>query len=364
MRLPFDLLLPRIEALEHQIEREQRAVLAGQPAATQAVLTVAADPGLRQGIDSLTRAWLRLSNDLSVLAARVPEVARQAVDERVAALERAATATEARAAVERLSGTVETLARQSRLLHDEVAARDAAVAGPRERIARPPPRAARERAELARRERRLEPRHGARDGAQAARPRILSPGKVAAARAAGGPRLYLGRGDAAPPGYINVDCVNVDRIDPETGARGIDVIADAGALPFEPGSVEEIVCADLVEHLPRRETARRLLPYWRGLLRPGGTLRAITPDGAAMLAACADGGHGLDELRDRLFGGQDGEADIQHTMFTPETLTRLVERAGFAQAAVPARGRRNGGCLEFELVARAPGGDAAADGAR
>ena len=41
---------------------------------------------------------------------------------------------------------------------------------------------------------------------------------------------------------------------------GVDVVAKAGDLPFEPGSVDEIYSAHLLEHFPQEAMRRRLLP--------------------------------------------------------------------------------------------------------
>jgi hypothetical protein len=71
------------------------------------------------------------------------------------------------------------------------------------------------------------------------------------ARAAGGVRLHLG---AAPrDGYTHI-------------ATGFD------ALPFGPGQVDEIVVE--AGRLAADEQ-QKLLPYWMGLLKPGGTFRAV-----------------------------------------------------------------------------------------
>ena len=131
-------------------------------------------------------------------------------------------------------------------------------------------------------------------------------------------------------------------------------MAEAGELPFEPGSVDEIASAHLVEHFPQEEMRRRLLPHWRNLLKPGGRLRAVTPDGEAMLGGLAAGSYGFEDFREVLFGGQEYQGDFHYNLFTPDSLRRLVEEAGFTSVDVPVRGRRNGQCFEFELVAQTP----------
>jgi hypothetical protein len=83
-------------------------------------------------------------------------------------------------------------------------------------------------------------------------------------------------------------------------------------------------------------------------------LRAVTPDGAAMLSGVADGSYSFADFREVLFGGQDYEGDFHFNLLTPDSLRQLAEEAGFEAVEVPVQGRRNGQCFEFELIARVP----------
>jgi predicted SAM-dependent methyltransferase len=176
--------------------------------------------------------------------------------------------------------------------------------------------------------------------------RILSAGKIAAARANGALRLNLGCGHIVMPDYVNVDMRELP---------GVDVVAEAGDLPFERGGVDEIFSAHLLEHFPQEAMRRRLLPYWRDMLRPGGTFRAVTPDAAAMLAGAGAGTYDFEEFREVVFGAQDYAGDYHYNLFTPDSLRGLLEEAGFADITVPVVGRRNGKCFEFEISARRAG---------
>lgn len=146
------------------------------------------------------------------------------------------------------------------------------------------------------------------------------------------------------------DYVNVDRRD----LPSVDLLAEANDLPFEVDSVEEIYSAHLLEHFPQEQLRRDVLPYWRSLLHPGGTLRAVVPDAEAMLRQYADGGLPLEDLREVTFGAQDYDGDFHYNMFTPDSLAELLREAGFVDVRCLARGRRNGKCLEFEVSATKP----------
>jgi hypothetical protein len=174
--------------------------------------------------------------------------------------------------------------------------------------------------------------------------RIVAPEKVAAARQFG-LKLNLGCGHLPVEGYVNVD---------RRELPGVDVVADVGDLPFEEGGVQEISSAHLLEHFPQEILRRRLLPFWRTLLMPGGAFRAVVPDGEAMLAGIAGGTYSFSHFREVLFGAQDYDGDFHFNLFTPDSLRGLLEEAGFKDIRVNARARPNGTCFEFEVSAVKP----------
>jgi hypothetical protein len=175
-------------------------------------------------------------------------------------------------------------------------------------------------------------------------PKIVAPQKVAAASQLG-LKLNLGCGHIPLDGYVNVD---------RRELAGVDVVAEVGDLPFEEGAVQEISSAHLLEHFPQELLRRRLLPFWRTLLMPGGTFRAVVPDGEAMLAGVAAGNYSFSDFREVLFGAQDYDGDFHFNLFTPASLCALLEEAGFKDTRVNARARRNGKCFEFEVCGIKP----------
>lgn len=201
-----------------------------------------------------------------------------------------------------------------------------------------------ERSERVRSELFFELRHGGHEqGVVDAQvePKILDPEKVDRMR--GEWRLNLGCGAYPVDGYLNVDVREID------GA--VDVVADLGRLPFEPGSVAEIFSSHVLEHFPEEEMTRRLLPYWVSLLQPDGVFRAVVPDAEAMLRSWGEGRLSFDDLRTVTFGGQEYDGDFHFTMFTADSLTAQLRKAGLDDVEVVATGRRNGLCLELELRA-------------
>lgn len=171
--------------------------------------------------------------------------------------------------------------------------------------------------------------------------RIVSPEKLERARSTG-LRVNLGCGHLPLEDYLNVD---------QRELPGVDIVADAGALPFEASSVQEIFSAHVLEHFPQ-QYLRKLLPYWCGLLAPKGTFRAVVPDGEAMLAGIANGSYQFEHFREVLFGAQEYDGDFHFNLLTPDSLTELLKEAGFDEIAVPVRGRKNDICFEFEISAK------------
>lgn len=176
-------------------------------------------------------------------------------------------------------------------------------------------------------------------------PRLIAADKLADQRRAGAIRLNLGCGHKPLPEYLNVD---------RRKLPGVDLVADVDHLPFEPGEIREIHAAHLLEHFPEEYLRRRLLPYWRELLAPGGTLRLIVPDAEAMITAWTRGELDFPTLRLITFGAQDYEGDFHYTMFTPDTLCQLLIEQGFPHPTILARARPNGLCLECDVEATKP----------
>jgi hypothetical protein len=303
----------------------------------------AAVDNLSGTVDNLTRTWLRLQNEVSRLASSAQESA--SIPAQVSALAaqlqaREAVSTDAQNKISALEARLRTVEQQ---WQEDIDGRGRRVDDTLRLLLN--------RVEFVRRELLFELRYGAGDKAppymphREVRSRILVPAKVEGARASGALRLNIGCGHVPEPDFINVDMRELPNV---------DVLAEATALPFDTGSVDEIYSAHLVEHFPQEELRCRLLLHWRDLLKPGGRLRAITLDGEAMLAGVAQGLFSFENFREVLFGSQDHKGDFPYNLLTPDGFRRIVEEAGFVDIGIPVRGRRNGRCFEFELTARLP----------
>lgn len=79
-------------------------------------------------------------------------------------------------------------------------------------------------------------------------------------------RLNIGCGEKRIEGFIGVD------LNPSA-----DVVSDIRVLPFEDGSVDEIMAIHVLEHIYRWEV-EDTLREWRRVLKPGGLLALELPD--------------------------------------------------------------------------------------
>ncbi|AQQ27424.1 DUF4214 domain-containing protein [Burkholderia cenocepacia] len=171
--------------------------------------------------------------------------------------------------------------------------------------------------------------------------RIINTAKVEEARVTG-LKLNVGCGHIPLADHVNVDSRELP---------GVDIVAEATGLPFGNGEVSVLRAAHLIEHFPQEQLRREVLPYWRSILKSGGTLHVIVPDAEHMFAEYYRGTYPYEHFRTVLFGGQDYGGDFHYNMLMPDQLSMLLREAGFETVRWLARGRKNGLCFEMELEA-------------
>jgi predicted SAM-dependent methyltransferase len=142
-------------------------------------------------------------------------------------------------------------------------------------------------------------------------------------------KLNLGCGLDLREGYVNVDL---------NSWHHPDVLADVRDLAFLPAlHYDEVLAQDVLEHLPRSETAR-ILAHWNRPLRLGGTIVLRVPSVLAiadlMRRAENQSAARQEELLKFLFGTQAYTGDFHYTSFTPLLLRAYLEAAGFAVRSI------------------------------
>jgi predicted SAM-dependent methyltransferase len=174
---------------------------------------------------------------------------------------------------------------------------------------------------------------------------VINPEKIEQALQQEQVKLNLGCGHIPLDGFLNVD----RRVLP-----GVDIVAEIDDIPFDSKTVDQIHSEHCLEHFPEEEMKRKLFPYFFSLLRPGGVFSGVVPDFEAMIVAYRDDQLEYSAFREVVFGSQDYEGDFHYNMFTPDSITLLLEEAGFAEVKILESGRKNGMCLEFEFTSVKP----------
>jgi glycogen synthase len=158
-------------------------------------------------------------------------------------------------------------------------------------------------------------------------------------------RLNIGCGHIPLADYVNVD---------QRDLPGVDIVADALAIPVDVGSIAEIYSSHLLEHFSVEDLRRGVLPYWKGLLKPGGCIRAVVPDAERMLEGLQLGEMSFDDFRTVTYGLQEYDGDFHFNMFSRDSLRKLLSDVGFENVSYSFIGRRNGICFDMEIQAINP----------
>ena len=160
-------------------------------------------------------------------------------------------------------------------------------------------------------------------------------------------RLNLGCGYDHREGYLNVDFQDF---------HSPDVVGDVRDLAVLPSDTfDEIIAIDVLEHLPRSDTAKGLAE-WARLLAPGGTLHLQMPDvtacGRFLVEHDSQADHA--QLISQLFGTQGYTGDFHLAGFTDLTLVAVLRDAGFHRTEL---GTRDGWMLTSVSELVAPGAE-------
>jgi predicted SAM-dependent methyltransferase len=177
-------------------------------------------------------------------------------------------------------------------------------------------------------------------------------------------RLHLGCGPNVLAGWINIDTV--------ARAPGVITGIDLCALPWEDGSVDEILAEHLFEHFSFAEEQAVWQEAAR-VLRPGGRLALEVPDFewvcATFLSArdewrdfyrvghpdhYAGCGRALNQrwgiLQTMFFGNQNGPGQFHRSAYTEGKLHAIATRLGFAECQVETLFNKGGQALRAVIT--------------
>lgn len=123
-------------------------------------------------------------------------------------------------------------------------------------------------------------------------------------------RLNLGAGNTHLDGFTNLDRKTGQEVYP---------------LPYDDGTVDEIMASHVLEHFSHLESAS-VLKHWVGKLKPGGKIRLAVPD-FEILAKEYLAGKPLN-VQGYVMGGHTDANDRHGTIFDRESLTELMMACG------------------------------------
>jgi hypothetical protein len=156
-------------------------------------------------------------------------------------------------------------------------------------------------------------------------------------------RLNFHCGVSDAPDHIDVDLRDW---------KGEDIAGRVRRLAFDPSSAVEVRASLALERFSTAELRADVLPYWRSLLAPGGTLVVISLDAGANLADHQAGRLSFDELAAISFGSSESESTARRSMLSEDLLSRLLDEAGFVSVHTAARWRAEDASNRIEVRAR------------
>lgn len=107
-----------------------------------------------------------------------------------------------------------------------------------------------------------------------------------------------------------------------------DIHADFGYLPFEDNSVDEIVCNDIIEHIPQYRYNEVLTEFNR-ILKLGGKIKGACPNLHSTMIRYANNEVSLSDALGAIYGSGENEFQVHYNGFTIFTLQDLLTEYGF-----------------------------------
>jgi hypothetical protein len=145
-------------------------------------------------------------------------------------------------------------------------------------------------------------------------------------------KLNIGCGGTKLEGYVNIDV---------RGEVTPDVKANALKIPYGDCSVDEILAAHILEHIPHgisidhpenvaRPNVKDALKEWFRVLKYGGRLEIRVPNIVASVDYMHDGSK-LDIFNMMILGGQENNEDFHRSVFNWGLLNLRLSEAGFVK---------------------------------
>lgn len=144
-------------------------------------------------------------------------------------------------------------------------------------------------------------------------------------------KLNLGGGNTKIDGFTSVDLYDSEA----------DIRADICELPFDDNSIDEIVCYQVIEHIPYNKSEQMFAEMYR-VLKVGGTAKVETPDIDTIARRIVETGEISDNTiynlvgeyyrpwdKDRYTDWEHNAASIHRNPWNYKRLVTIATRAGF-----------------------------------
>lgn len=140
-------------------------------------------------------------------------------------------------------------------------------------------------------------------------------------------KLNLGCCDIRLEDFINIDISDSPHV-------RADLIADALDLSehFKEGTVDEIYCGHLLEHLDPGEAERAII-HWVSLLKKGGKLHIVTPDFRYLAQEYLAGGIPIEDMID-IYVFSYVQESLHKSLWDQESLFKIMSKNGLTDLRI------------------------------
>lgn len=126
----------------------------------------------------------------------------------------------------------------------------------------------------------------------------------------------------------------------------IEMVTDFASIPVDDDQVDEIWIGDVIEHIPVWRQ-NEVLAEWKRVLRPGGVIAGTTPNLHRRMMQYARNEIDLGWLLQNLYGDRSGLPHQHYILFTPQSLTKLLEDHGFSNVDLSGSPKADHGEIEW-----------------
>jgi len=141
-------------------------------------------------------------------------------------------------------------------------------------------------------------------------------------------KINIGCGKDIRNGYINIDSRN--------NLDECVVVGDVENLPFESGTIDEILALDIYEHISHLRSLA-MLQHWFDILKPAGKLILRSPSLDVIIEKYYKTANTVDKIKrviEIIFGGQEYSGNSHFTICHPIIMKDYLTKCGFINISI------------------------------